>query len=309
MSVVIFIIDPRFCLFASASIIFLLLSAVRKSRSGAGTQGQDLLMPTPIAPNIDGILIPDKHGKLLTNKRVDNKVQRIIAHNLNEGLMFTDPRIQDQSGFISYLQGVLPRASSATISYIANTIYPEDYSGAQPYTNPTQRASLAIGEIIVSCYAYGLNLASNRGSRGSQFSIFPGMHSQDSSFTFWNGDATDSWGLPVPPATSRTMQGWFVDFAISGTGRDSTAANLPLYSSLAKVMKISLENGFQVVNDPAANSRCDFFANRLRNRGALFIIEHTFFLSSTIYVYLLERQKLFYVGINSYPPLFAVPFC
>lgn len=211
-----------------------------------------------LAPNIDGTFIPQEPGQMLLSRNIDTSVELIIAHNLDEGLMFTDPRVDDESGFTDFVGGLIPTLGDKIISLVSELLYPEDYSGSQPYTTPTERVSLAIGEMIVSCYAFGLNLAYGGSARGYQFSIFPGMHSQDLAFTFWNGATTDGWGLPLPSTVAQKMQGWFVDFTLYGSTGTSSVKSLPKYGFNAQVMNISLPSKFNTVSDPAANTRCGF---------------------------------------------------
>ncbi|KAH7007332.1 hypothetical protein EDB80DRAFT_880839 [Ilyonectria destructans] len=207
------------------------------------------------APNIDGTFIPQEPGQMLLSRKIDTSVELIIAHNLDEGLMFTDPRVDDESGFSDFVGGLIPTLGDKIISFVSELLYPEDYSDSQPYTTPTERVSFAIGEMIVSCYAFGLNLAYGGSARGYQFSIFPGMHSQDLAFTFWNGATTDSWGLPLPSTVAQKMQGWFTLYGSTGT---SSVKSLPKYGFNAQVVNISLPSTFNTVSDPAANTRCGF---------------------------------------------------
>jgi hypothetical protein len=213
-------------------------------------------------PNVDGFFIPDYPGRLVAQKKVDSTVQVIVAHNSNEGLLFTDPRIQDQAGFKSYFAALMPSISSTKIDQLANTVYPPDYSGAQPYINPTQRVTLAIGEALINCLAFGLDTAYNNATRGYQFAAFPGVHAQDVPYTFWNGETTDSFGLPVNGTIAQKMQSWFTDFTILGTTGTSAALQLPTYGSQATVLNIT-GNGFPTDRDPAANSRCNFWLTGL----------------------------------------------
>ncbi|KAK0623778.1 Alpha/Beta hydrolase protein [Immersiella caudata] len=217
---------------------------------------------TVFGPNVDGLYIPDYPGELLAKGRVNKNIEVLVAHNLDEGLLFTDPRIPDDAGFRSYLQGLMPSAPASKINTLATTIYPPDFSGAQPYTNQVGRTKLAIAEGLIDCFAFGTSLAYSNQTRGYLFSIFPGMHAQDTSYTFFNGGASDGLGIPVSADAAVTMQRWFVDFAAKGVGAGSTATQLPLYGSSANVANIT-GTGFPVVRDPAANARCRFWLSEL----------------------------------------------
>ena len=217
---------------------------------------------TLFTPNVDGLFVPDYPAKLLLNGRVDRNVDIIVAHNLDEGLLFTDPRITNEAGFKAFLSGFMPSLPAAKINTLASTIYPPDFSGAQPYTSQVERTALAVGEAFMDCYAFGVNLAYRNESRSYQFSIFPGFHAEDVDYTFWNGETTSGLGIPIVASTATTMQRWFVDFTEKGDAVGSSARNIPVYTSAANVANIT-GTGFPTVRDPAANPRCRFWLEGL----------------------------------------------
>ncbi|KAK3342036.1 Alpha/Beta hydrolase protein, partial [Lasiosphaeria hispida] len=217
---------------------------------------------TVFGPNIDGLMVPDHPGKLLTAGKVDKRVKVIVAHNLDEGLLFTDPRIPDDAGFKSYLAGFMPSLPTSKITVLASQIYPPDFSGAQPYTNQVGRTKLAIGEGLISCFAFGTNLAYSNQSRSYQFSVFPGMHAQDTSYTFNNGQDADFLGAPIPASAVQLMQAWFTDYATLGDGAGSTASQIPVYTAQANVANVT-GSGAAAVRDPSANARCKFWLTGL----------------------------------------------
>ncbi len=197
------------------------------------------------------------------SRRVDHSVSVIVSHNLDEGLIFTDPRITDETGFKAYLQGLMPSLPTSKVNTLASTIYPPDFSGTQPYTTQIGRTKLAIAEGLIDCFSFGTNLAYSNTSRGYMFSIFPGIHAQDTSYTFYSGEATDGLGIPIDSDAAVTMQRWFVDFAVKGFGSGSAAGQLPVYTAQANVVNITGGGGFPVVRDPAANARCRFWLEGL----------------------------------------------
>ena len=222
-----------------------------------------LTPPLPLpAPNADGIFIPSPPAKLLSLGLVDRSVKVIVAHNLDEGLLFTDPRISqtDNSEFISYLSGFMPSLSTSKINHLATVVYPPDFSGAQPYTTEIGRTKLAVAEAFMDCVAFGVHGAYRNQSRGYQFSYFPGMHAQDLEYTFFNGQEANGLGVPVLPAVAAVMQRWFVDFIVGGTGNSYT--QIPVYTAQANMVNIT-GTGYPVVRDPAANKRCRYWLEGL----------------------------------------------
>jgi len=229
-----------------------LQTLVRQSANG-------VLLP---GPNVDDVFIPDYPAAMLAAGRVDKNVEVVVAHNSNEGLLFADPRISDQAGFTAFLAGLAPSVPAAKINTLANQIYPPDFSGAYPYRNQVERTALAVGEGLLSCIAFGLNLAYKNQSRSYQFSSFPGIHGEDVQHTFFNGESLGSFGIPINASVATTMQAWFVDFAMLGAGSGSTITQVPVYTSQANVVNIT-GSGFPIVKDPAANQRCRYWLTGL----------------------------------------------
>jgi len=217
-----------------------------------------ILTPPP-GSTIDGLYIPNHPGALLSAGRVNKNIKILVAHNLDEGLLFTDPRIQDDAGFRSYLQGLMPSLPASKLNTLATTIYPPDFSGSMPYTNQVGRTKLAIAEGLIDCFAFGTSLAYANRTQSYLFSIFPGIHAQDTSYTFFNGVPKDGLGIPITAAAAEKMQKWFIDFT---TGAGIPETEIPLYGSGADVVNIT-GSGYPVVRDPAANDRCRFWLGGL----------------------------------------------
>lgn len=215
-------------------------------------------------PSIDGDFLPANQFTMLQAGRFAQNVDVIVAHNANEGLLFTDPRVQDNNALISYLTGLMPSVSPATIQNIATNIYPEDFSGALGYTTPTERLALLNSEAIVGCNSNALEKAfgsvlrpsdvANTGSAsGYLFSVNPAIHAQDLSYTFFNGPTTDFFGNSVDSAVADQLQSIILDFAIQGRKNLAPPAPSPLNSSSLLALNVS---GSALVQDPTSDSRC-----------------------------------------------------
>jgi len=72
--------------------------------------------------------------------------------------------------------------------------------------NQVGRTKLVISEGLINCFSFGTNLAYNNQSRSYQFSVFPGIHAQDVGYTFFNGEATDGFGVPISASTAQLIQ-------------------------------------------------------------------------------------------------------
>lgn len=198
----------------------------------------------------------------LAQKKVDKNVDIIVSATSDEGLLFTDPTVQDNTAFKALFAGLMPSISAAKINTLATTVYPEDFSGAQPYTDQSSRLRLALAESIVLCNAFALHLAYKNQSRSFIFDVFPKIHAEDVAYVFFNGESTDSFGIPLNSAIAVQLQRYIVDYAMVGTGPGSTATAIPVYTSQAKTLRIS-DSGSTIGTDPAANKRCRYWVEGL----------------------------------------------
>ncbi|KAK5662492.1 hypothetical protein OQA88_8404 [Cercophora sp. LCS_1] len=213
-------------------------------------------------PNVDGLFFPDYLSHSLATRKVDRTVEVIVSYTLQEGLLFTDPRVQNNTAFKAFFAGLMPSIPAPKIDALA-AVYPEDFSGAQPYRNQTQRLTLAVSEGLILCNAFANHLGYNSQSRAYKFSLFPGIHAQDVGYTFWNGEPADSTGIPINGAAATTLQRWIADFTVSGAGPGSTASQIPVYTSQAKTMNITDSGSSVVFPDSASNPRCRFWVEGL----------------------------------------------
>ncbi|KAK1829751.1 Alpha/Beta hydrolase protein [Podospora conica] len=232
------------------------LAAVNAAMINAGP-----FSSTVFAPNIDGLggIVPAHPMKLLRQGRVDRAVDVLVAHNADEGLIFTDPRIQGEAEFKAYLGGWVP---PSLVDELASTVYPPDFSGAHGYTTQVDRTRLAVGEGFLDCVAYAVARGYGNGTRGYVFSKWPGIHAQDLDYTFYEGQTVGAFGMPVDGAVAAKMQGWVVDWIVKGDAPGSRALELPVYGAGANVVDVN-GTAYAVVRDPAANARCKFWVDRL----------------------------------------------
>lgn len=195
--------------------------------------------------------------------KIDQSVDILVAHNSNEGIMFTDPRTEGDDTFRAYFANLLPDLSSEKLDIMATEIYPLDFSGTQPYKNHIERLVLAVGDCLFDCYAFGMNLAYENRTRGYLFDICPGVHAQDVSYSLHDGEETDYFGRPIDFLAAGAMKSWIVDFTLMGGRHGSAARQLPIFGSTARILHVgkqdATESNFTVVKDPAANPRCQFW--------------------------------------------------
>ena len=195
----------------------------------------------------------------------------IVAHNRNEGLLFTDSSIQNQTALMTHLQGILPSANFSKINQIATALYPNDLSGVFGYVNQTQRLTAILSDALTLCNVDALHAAYSPDARSSgyNFDIFPGIHAQDIAYTFYNGQGIDVFGFPIDRSTADLLQSIIVDFTISGNrSLTSLAPQLPGQALLEQaayppnILALDVGNRM-VVKETAGSTRCKFWQEAL----------------------------------------------
>ncbi|KAK3936036.1 carboxylesterase family protein-like protein [Diplogelasinospora grovesii] len=243
------------------------LSSVQLAQINGQMVANSAFASFTFGPNVDGQFITEIPSVGLAAGHIDRSVDTIVAHNLQEGLLFTDPRVQNQTAFKAFMTNLMPTVADAKIEYLVNNIYPEPGTAAAaglPYTTQTQRLSLAIAEGAITCNAFGVDLAMLNKTRSYQFSVYPGIHAQDVGYTFFNKDGSDSAsGFGLSRTIAKAMQNIFADFAMVGaTGAGSAASQVPVFTNAANMLNIT-NSGMQVVTDPAANATCRYWLTGL----------------------------------------------
>jgi carboxylesterase type B len=197
--------------------------------------------------------VPDLPGRLLAEGKFHD-LPVLVGHNTDEGLLFTPPFVQTQDNFTSFLSQSLPTTSLAQREEISKQLYPAVYNGTFGYTNPIYRTALAISDLAFTCNAYWLRETMRQGY-GYLFSIPPGLHGQDISFTFFNGDtSTLDDGAPVVANVAMQLQRYLTSFAMTGV---PTSAEL--YNKGGMVTNVNTTELGTKIEDPAARSQCTFW--------------------------------------------------
>lgn len=177
--------------------------------------------------NIDGGYIPASPGVLYATGQYDKSIKMIVGHNSNEGLLFTDASVNDQAAFVNNIQNFAPRASPEQVQTIATVLYPEDFSGARGYKTQTERLAIAMREGVVESFSFALKtaLGQNNQTFSYVFGQFPGIHAQDLSYTFFDGEPVDAFGSPIVPSLAKIVQSAVIQFTLTG---DPNVAGGPL---------------------------------------------------------------------------------
>lgn len=100
-------------------------------------------------PVVDGLFAPAIPGKLLLQGSYDHSLTLMLGHNADEGLVFTNPVIANDSTFNTYLLSAFPTINPSAANYIEDVLYPPSLSGTlgtTGYSDETGRVVLSISE-------------------------------------------------------------------------------------------------------------------------------------------------------------------
>jgi cholinesterase len=226
---------------------------------GLSTYGQ-----FSFGPVVDGLFAPALPGVLLLHGQFDKSLKVMVGHNSDEGLLFASPFIQNQTALIASLENLLPDASATTISYIDTELYPPVYNGTYGYTTQVERTALLISEISFTCNTRYLDLAFKNQTYSYYFSVPPGLHGEDVSYTYFNGDtSTSDDGAPVNATVAKALQDYLTSFVMNGSPNEKGLPYFPMYGSNSTILNVGTTNLGGTLKDTVANSRCDWWQKAL----------------------------------------------
>ncbi|KAI0125019.1 Alpha/Beta hydrolase protein [Xylariales sp. AK1849] len=211
-----------------------------------------------IAP--DGNYVPEMPEKLLSEGSYHKDIKLIVAHNTYEGQKYTDPAANNSSAFDKYMALYFPNASDALLQELSTQVYPAVYNGTYPWTTPFYRLMTAVSEFTFTCHAYwlgdALGAVIGQDSYSYLFSIPPGTHTLDVYFSYF----VNSSSTVTNETVAKYMQGYFTSFADHGNPNRASLPTFPIYGESFTDLNLN-QTFIDVVTDPAANSRCDWWKN------------------------------------------------
>jgi cholinesterase len=216
-------------------------------------------------PAVDGNFVPKLPGELLLHGQFDKSLKVMVGHNLNEGLFFSSPFIQNDTTFVNYVRQTIPAATTATVNYITETLYPPVFDGSYGYTDQLGRTSLLVSEVSFTCNTRYLDLAFLNKTYSYYFTVPPGLHGDDVAYTFFNGDTTTSdEGSPVNATVAKALQHYITEFTMTGKPNEAGEPFFPIYGANSSTDVLSNSKAFGTqVTDTTANARCSFWQKAL----------------------------------------------
>jgi cholinesterase len=180
----------------------------------------------------------------------------MTGHNSNEGTMFAEPSISDESSYRQWLKEQFPEISNASFNNVMD-LYPSPSQDSSEYTTQLGRAALTMGDFLINCNAYSLNSAFGNTSYAYQFSVPKGLHGDDTAYTFYEGDV----GSTVNVTIATLMQRYFLNFAISGTPNEDGTPLFPSYSE-GELQNLNITS-LGPIKELAASRRCTWWQKAL----------------------------------------------
>jgi carboxylesterase type B len=216
-------------------------------------------------PVVDGDFVPKLPGELLLHGQFDKTLNIMVGHNLDEGLLFTSPFIQNETAFDNFVRQTVPAATPATVNLITETLYPPVFNGSYGYTNQLERTALIVSEFSFTCNTRYLDLAFRNKTFSYYFTVPPGLHGEDIAYTFFNGDtSTPDDGTAVNATVARALQHYITEFTMSGKPNEAGEPFFPIYGTNSSTEVLVNGPGFGTqVTDTAANARCAFWQKAL----------------------------------------------
>jgi hypothetical protein len=133
-------------------------------------------------PAVDDYYVPAPVSLILKAGLSWRDFDLFVAHNGNEGLLFTPPWIQDDDGFRAHVLQAFPAIKKDDLDNVIKDLYPRNSSGT--IKDQIQRLATALADVAVTCNTN--YLLSNSGQYYSfkyVFDIPASFHGQDTYYT------------------------------------------------------------------------------------------------------------------------------
>lgn len=211
-------------------------------------------------PVVDGSFAPDLPENLLLQGSFDSNMRLMASQTSNEGILFTDPRVTDDTTLATLIRQAFPSIQDSVVNYVINTVYPAIYDGSQPYQNGLDRSILFVSELGFSCNTVYLAKAYETNTYKYQFSVPPGVHGNDLRYTFYSGDSADpTFNYTVAMA----LQQYLTSFVQNGVPSGEGYPSFPLYGPSSTELNLNI-SGINTMRDPTDNPRCAYWQKGFR---------------------------------------------
>lgn len=225
------------------------------------SQTSDFYGTFQFGPAPDGSFVPELPEQLLDNGKYHRGVKVMVAHNTFEAQRYTDSAVTDSQAFDTYMKLYFPQANTSVLEELSTVVYPAVYNDTSlPWTTPFDRLMTAVADFTFTCHAYftGEAMGVDAGSDAYSylFSVPPGTHTLDVNYSYYINSTWSS--IITNVTTAQYLQGYLANFVLSGNPNRGDLPDFPVYGLAHQDLNLN-ETFVDVVTDPAANSRCDWW--------------------------------------------------
>ncbi|RFU79745.1 alpha beta-hydrolase [Trichoderma arundinaceum] len=213
-------------------------------------------------PVVDGKFVPQLPGELLLTGQFNKKLQVMVGHSADEGLVFSSPYIQNNGDFGDHLRSVFPSTRQEVIDYMSGVLYPPTFDGVLGYTNQLQRVDLIFSEFAFACNTRYLDVAFKNQTYSYIFNIWPALHGQDNPYLYFPSSALMLDNGAVNSTLAKIFQGYITNFVKTGNPNRGKLPFWTQYGSNSSVLNMNVD-GFLPAKDTMANERCAWWQQAL----------------------------------------------
>ncbi|PVH91007.1 carboxylesterase family protein-like protein [Periconia macrospinosa] len=218
------------------------------------------------SPVIGGDFTPDIPSQLLAQGRFDKNVQVFYSLVRHEGDFFTSPYINTSEALQASLVTIFPYMSSRSrvlrlLDHVLTTLYPPIFDGSYGYKSEYERASVIIGESIISCNTKYLADAYNNKLYSYLFAMPPAYHGMNNVYKYYDGGAISD--VNVNMVMNRTvatvLQQLLVSFTKTGIPEAEGVEQISMYGEDSSMLLVSNATGFGKLKDTTSAARCSWW--------------------------------------------------
>ncbi|EHK26551.1 uncharacterized protein TRIVIDRAFT_52507 [Trichoderma virens Gv29-8] len=205
---------------------------------------------------VDGTYVPAQPGLLFLNGSFHQNVNIYSGHNVDEGLVFTNPLLMLNGTYPELLQSLFSNLTASEMTFIENSLYPPVFDGSYGYANEFERASTTVADVSIVCNVDYMGRAYNNATYSYEFSVYPGIHAQDLAYEF-NSTSV------VNQTVASAFQAYISSFVDTGIPVGHNLPPIPQYGPDALTMNLTT-TGIEIATPANIDrERCAYWQNLL----------------------------------------------
>jgi hypothetical protein len=141
------------------------------------------------------------------------------------------------------------------------TLYPPIFNGSYGYKTEWDRASLIVGESLISCNVWYLSSAYNNGLYSYFFAMPPSQHGIDNIYTYYDGGeySTTNATKVMNPTVAIVLQQLVTSFSKSGVPKAEGVEEFRKYGEDAWMLELHNGTRFEGTKDRTSAERCKWW--------------------------------------------------